>query len=1547
MGLSTLPPARLHLCLILLSASALPRSLSLPGSTRLKGDKQTADHLGSAAAFIGVHPFGNRSLQRRVQVAIGAGGQPDREETTRAAKKHESRKRHVHHSLLLPLSPSFVTGKLSAGNNSCQRAMEQGVSLFAKPQYVLVNEMTQRVRRWKDANALKDFSAAFVPLEEPGLSTSPHFSIGFGVRFSGGGEGRGGTFLQSGLSCLPLMPDRQPATAPPSPQGVSLFLLFDITDESADRRNVIFDSGAGFQVVTEPDSASSSAQGSSGRTVLFGVRCVRAPGPNQTETDVLDADAWQSVTVRTSYGRPTLYSILLEPSKVQGKMTVHICRETPSGKYESWPCLTPNPDTTPPPMGNLIAPPPSLRQPARMTVGCNTNGTECFQGVLETFLLRYKWINPRSQAFSLPSSRPLSEAFVEGISFIQQQQDPPQKSDLTRVGQDLNSVLGRKTVCGNGIVEQGEECDAAEACGAQAGCSCACEKLCETWGSYQDKQGFTSRHLLTLHDEGTTGSFQGDYRMIGCGEGFSCADRTKPKEKIVCGQGGKWADATLDCRQDCVVPFDKSPRYEPSLAVLTNPPNDTKHGTVLDVGCKGGTDLEESLPASLARDKTKCLDGEWTPVGLRCHAMCPEYPDLGVSVYKVTPARGSGSLKYGATRTIECEPPYVPMAGPMRDVVYCLNGNWTRRTIHCAKGCDTWIPVSHTVIVRTSATTESAVDGSKKHQLNQVTGPHHWIDVGCDPQTSSPSCRKAARPGCVEDPQRIFCIEEKWTPPLRLQCIENCPGYDEFPLNKDPTVAQRYEIAFGGNRHGDVTVVRCREGYDSVIGGMGMGLEEDRVRCWYSHYEHVTIQCLQRCGPYTRLPDGFIVRGDGTRHGDTRTLQCDADKGFLPLIDTSQHEGQGGTEIHNTETVTCIDGYWSPRTLQCRHSCSNKFPSQLCLQPAGSLKCEGLYVIALNHTNTGRPPTEMPQTFHPGSTILFSCDRSRAFSPDGEDPLTPDSERIEPHVLRCLGDADPQNAWTAFHLTCRRACPTSAFIRLGARFQQRWAAEWVDTRYEGKSWRYSQLVEAQANHELPPYLAHNSRVSITCAEGYTSRDAAQRVGEGVEGSEEITCYDGRLEPTPTLDCARACGPFRPLGSAYAVESFPYAGANFHGARRHIKCSPGADALTEATEAVSECQDGTWDDFTLLCERSCPPLADLDGNRYVLTQTIKGKRDAAKGAGATYEIRCQGDLYPSTGESPYIVKCEEGDFTPILMTCGRNCQGPPFYSSRYRWRWVSPPSGPTPAWHHMARVNLTCAPGQSAVRSEHGYEILACIDGQYTKRTLVCRRDCPAEYPLRPGYTVAAGSASVAYPAPGPVPHDTVRRIECDTDNHFRAVEGATEEGGAAEVKCIDGEWTFMPLVCRQDCPFLQLAETPSDGHREGFCYIPFQYELLDPKAVMPFAYMPSIDGTIDTDTLAAATQNNTNTNSNGTVIPPTTNVSLLAQREDPDPPTNANATTPTPAPNGTVDDILQALLGPDFNATTLDSNATAGGLELSQPRSIYDLDPFYAIRLVI
>eukprot|EP00927_Polykrikos_kofoidii_P027019 TRINITY_DN23926_c0_g1_i1.p1 TRINITY_DN23926_c0_g1~~TRINITY_DN23926_c0_g1_i1.p1 ORF type:complete len:1505 (-),score=212.22 TRINITY_DN23926_c0_g1_i1:112-4530(-) len=328
--------------------------------------------------------------------------------------------------------------------------------------------------------------------------------------------------------------------------------------------------------------------------------------------------------------------------------------------------------------------------------------------------------------------------------------------------------------------------------------------------------------------------------------------------------------------------------------------------------------------------------------------------------------------------------------------------------------------------------------------------------------------------------------------------------------------------------------------------------------------------------------------------------------------------------------------------------------------------------------------------------------------------------------------------------------------------------------------------------------------NATCGGGVQTRDVRCVLQTGAsipQAASESVCNFATRPPRQRACASRSCRscPAFKLGPEYDTVQH---GNKVHGSFVYVTCAPGYSTDDDVVLARSHCADGKWTTPEVSCGTDCGDF-EIDSGRYVVTGS--GSRH-----GATRQVTCSGQSPPALESPPSsTVVCDNGAWTALELLCTGDCAEVDL-SSRYA---VFDESGHPVAFGgghapHRAARRVKCAPGYS-VRDVNASEggsgevvevTLWCNDGSWQGQEglPMCRADCPP-FVLRSGYELisAGGQASVArqvvLPSGGSV------AVRC-SDAEVRV------PGAMATLRCFDGEWTRLDLVCERDCSPLNMSQ---------------------------------------------------------------------------------------------------------------------------------------------
>uniref|UniRef100_A0A0G4F8D9 Sushi domain-containing protein n=1 Tax=Chromera velia CCMP2878 TaxID=1169474 RepID=A0A0G4F8D9_9ALVE len=963
-----------------------------------------------------------------------------------------------------------------------------------------------------------------------------------------------------------------------------------------------------------------------------------------------------------------------------------------------------------------------------------------------------------------------------------------QADSLVQVAQTidgLDGLAGRTTACGNGQLEGGEDCDPLN--DPKNLCSCTCHSKCPMFEEYL--QTF-SRHLLV---GGSDGNGFGDWRRISCQKGFSSNDPAREDEVVMCKGKGEWEIPTIQCMADCTTMY--SPPPELAVAGFTE---SRRHNTQLQVVCPGGT-----APAEGITDTSRtvaCIDGEWTKPALSCYPLCPEYTDLN-GAYVVSPRRGAGSLRHGATRNVTCAEGYSKSTGTDPQIVWCADGEWGAQTLDCQLDCPAF---------------EMPTDGHYRLQegfglgdLQKATRYGDFIPIVCEEGYAPASTRTRPKE------ERVYCRGGVWDFPL-LQCFAECPPFEAFPIS--PAVSDRYEVKFGGNAHGSVSVVTCKEGY-------GKEGESQEIQCLQGSYEALELDCHQNCpttdlyaklcdpmpdgsgchGPYIpQMTDteGKTIAGSLPReisYGTKINVKCNKKKGFRAIESEIGKEQQisclGDPDLQQADRVEL--SFFSSLLLTCEKVCSREDIMDILSSPA--------YEVAFRDPGkeTFTPAMEMKDRlkFDPGAEANIVCaanfSSSSLLQGEGEDAEVA-NEAAAVDVLRCI-----EGEWSARTLACAPLCP-----------------------------EYTELEHFPEYSVKGRGTEHGNEREITCA------DRASSATE--ERVQVVRCVNG-LWTARTLICRRDCAegdlpnarrgysrelvhdgsnPNRPYTSHGAVWRFQ---CDTEAGFSPVKCDGGKGCKESKPEdtgyntAQVACVNGMFSPLTLLCMRGCNKMPAPDLVRYQLSKDHAGAQH-----GDSIKVMCTEGHYGVEGPKSLTGKvaqqqtltCSDGEWEPLTLVCKKSCiqqkkaTGPDDDPRLYFPPWgynltetpprVSLNSARIP---HGSKMYVECADGWRPSSGSEPSPVL-CDDGEFSKLWLVCAEDCrPEDVPIHSKSHMRV----VGYENTGPemqwrglpMSHGVDLNVKCE-DGTF-PVPGTANEENMGEMKCRWGTFSMPLLRCHPPC----------------------------------------------------------------------------------------------------------------------------------------------------
>uniref|UniRef100_A0A0G4G0K0 Sushi domain-containing protein n=1 Tax=Chromera velia CCMP2878 TaxID=1169474 RepID=A0A0G4G0K0_9ALVE len=1124
--------------------------------------------------------------------------------------------------------------------------------------------------------------------------------------------------------------------------GFTLYFTIDFSAVSAGKRKqVLFDNGFGFQIVAVP----TQTRDLSALRIGFSW--------NGQETYPTNNDG--AFLVESCFGRTTTY--IFSGYSVQGQMRLYIFKEAVGGSavMATSPFKQNSEDVL------IGATDESLLRQSRgvWVLGCSHGANDCFNGVVKAMKLVYK-----SQA-----------------------------DQITLIADTITSIdrqIGRTSACGNGVVDEGEDCDPLK--DPDGLCSCNCFWRCP---EFKDHIKAFERHMEV---EGSEGNEMGDWRKVRCAAKHSTGDPTRDDEILVCRKGGKWDEPTLRCMEDCRITYEALEGQ-----AVSGPTHQRFHGTTLTVVCANGLQPAEGITESA--QQVACIDGTWTKSGLACYPPCKEYRDLGMG-YEIAPKKGAGSLRHGADRNITCSAGYAKSTGTDPQTVLCDNGAWTAQTLDCQLDCP------HFEYDQLSYKLKGA------SAMTLATLVHHGdaVTLACKDGKMPASGRK--------NEEQVFCRGGLWDVPL-LQCFDECPPLSEFPVA--PERKDRYQIDFGGRRHGDISTVRC-------TGGYGREGESVEVRCIVGSYEPVELECLKRCPMFELESRNYVLLGGketGVLSGATRKIGC--------------AEGYSAVGVLQEEEIVCTDGEWSVQTLRCMPRCKTfKAQANMC-DPNSEGECLGRYTLKMTNSKGEVIAGSIPSEIDFGSDLHIECNTAHGFR--ARNPENGKYQRIT-----CLGDENLQQeevvqltAFSTVMLRCERFCD-------GSEVQPVLNSEAyeVAVKTPGENSFTAQTLGWWSEHQ---HMDPLTSVMISCAANFSSASLVDQSEEELQSAEgaaarekaaqeaaadEIVCENGNWTQR-TLICAPDCSEASlPMNREGYIKRLVAQGQNkdrpswSHGSVWRYTCdegfSPfrldrtawhkdGEEGNAEAAPAFYDvqCNDGQFGALELLCMKSCDKLPVPDLVRYKLDPPR-----AVTEHGTFVKVMCNDQHTAAEGprtltgkiDNKEILQCVYGSWEPLTLSCKHDC--PPFQFSsedarRHRYKLVNAPANMTNAsMPHGTAAEVRCndtSHHHHISKSDVGMTV--CEDGTWTAFDVLCRQSCheqtkatspkdhPALYFPAWGYRLQEAAPRVSDSDPR-IPHDPLNPMMVECEDGWTPTSGQEP----SPVYCYDGSFSHVWLVCAANCP---------------------------------------------------------------------------------------------------------------------------------------------------
>ncbi|CEM08641.1 unnamed protein product [Vitrella brassicaformis CCMP3155] len=1001
-----------------------------------------------------------------------------------------------------------------------------------------------------------------------------------------------------------------------------------------------------------------------------------------------------------------------------------------------------------------------LKKPGRLTFGCTIYGTECLDGEVSFLHIRENAMKEENIIQSLDSYR--------------------------------SSPLELQGYCGDGTVQS----DLEETCDwkvdsvnefGSATCSCSCLKKCP------QRPPLPQEKHLAIKAGHDTGRSYGSWRDIACAEAYSPADPCLPQQHIKCQRDGTWENIALKCKQMCPPYQDApAPRFKTERDTEGVLPTDMMELAQIALNLQEDEAMQQQQPNTTDADEGDLLE--------------------------------KGTLEsHGTALMISCneEEGYAVAEGQIKETVNvtCIDGKFTRRSIECYKVCPPFInpdPLAYSVVTDHSvahikhkltaaaAAANETAEGEEERleeeegeevTLLQTTHTHRGDNVTYRHGAAViVSCKRHYLSVTGNANNRVVCDSGKWVG-FSLDCQPECPP---FPKPVEPNLLCAHCLDNATFPFGSTVQLRCDAGHSPATGA-----QPESVYCTNGQWvpKERALTCAKDCEqPEVPVPiDRYYMTGEGTRHGNTRTVHCAS----------GLHDPRGISK----EQIQCLNGKFTKHSLLCLRDCAplndtKALPREVILVPefTGQAAKHGEKYRAVCHPGfsaAGRDSQELVCLDGTFTSLSLVCARdcpafpeltaryNVTFSPPGTDdefssladlnytiptdllptkPPTPPTPSTTPPPVR----GPTQRTKEGEDFSSGFGGPPSAMLTLG----QTPAGE-------------APLFDPAS----PPEAAHGTQAIVRCLEGM----------EGKSGmtEEKLECNNGLWAPK-TLVCAARCGPFVHLDERRYAVMPTEGGGEYHGAWRIVSCKAGFYSASTVEQQTVSCIGGKLDTVTLLCEAECPIFPNV-GAHYLV------KSDGSRRHGAEVEVSCCSTCEVTAGETPQTIKCYKGEWMPLLLKCEYGCPEIDWLPLGYEVSYLQPTkkSNKTAteatdaataflSVSHTASIQKWAAGGPSRHRqhrqqhnSRRAPRLIQVRDTDMGTATATDSEHMSAwDMDLR---RIMGGNGVVSYlPADytkGGKPQHAL--VECgeeyiDLNDKHRDI-----------ISCVDGQWTRIDLNCRK------------------------------------------------------------------------------------------------------------------------------------------------------
>eukprot|EP00388_Colpodella_angusta_P024358 GDKJ01063717.1.p1 GENE.GDKJ01063717.1~~GDKJ01063717.1.p1 ORF type:complete len:2623 (+),score=628.70 GDKJ01063717.1:39-7907(+) len=901
-------------------------------------------------------------------------------------------------------------------------------------------------------------------------------------------------------------------------------------------------------------------------------------------------------------------------------------------------------------------------------------------------------------------------------------------------------------------------------------CSCTCGKGCAFYKEYLEATNTpqTRKILERFNIKNALRVAKGDGPTLSCGDGFtSTLAGVIESEMLECSADTTWRVPALDCNKDCYFAANK---YS-ALVDFSDP--SLKWGPTDDIILKEFLKDGKEITVSCAPGYVP-FDGMPSDEVLKCmdgrisrrSLLCAKpCPPLALDSSMKATGEGSGE---NAIREVTCAPGFSVAPGRFtKETVVCHNQKYSKISLQCFPLCK---PFSKSMTPEEMA----SYSFSQPRFIEESAPMGSTVAVTC---ASGYDLSPRSDGKLPTLPQTISCVEKEWSPP-NFRCHKPCPPYKgASSLTWSPFDSP---VKFG-----DAVVVKCN--YQPQI-GLNYMLHADqtvmtgpfeRLECMENGlYAATSIACFQGCiahPAYDKIrmivSDSSLPDNDGAksknwpvRHGSYVKFKC--------------AEGYHSSTASQEGLSTCQHGVWSDIDLKCRKACDPFDYDKEVDRYHGTIEFKSMLSVTEPNPH--------------GSVIHSNCK-------EGSMGASHAIRGLE-HAVCVDGD------WSILTIQCGNSCPP------------------FDTVAEP-----AYAVEGTG---LEP--GSTRKISCSVGSGYSK----------VRGPSQDTvyCVDGKWS-IPSILCKKDCNPFLELQPAvnYLVSnsSIPFPvmrqGRVPHGEWVDYTCAEdyAPESVLLPTDHVERimCVEGEWTKSILGCMKNCPAQAETYNPKILnIMPLVYRNLNNSTHHGTSLELSCNNKL---SQELPQIVTCSDGLWPKLSLQCSVKCRPWPTvtYATGVNSAIESVPLGfavpqvLTPSltesdgssnsalYHDGAQIKHRCRSGftnsyfihLNMTQPEKINDVSTCTNGIWTASEVLCFADCPLVTSIFGSKFEIDNLQNVTNT------HGSTATIRCKNGK----TTGPSDEESEV-MRCVDGKWSVPSLTCYKSCNPIPTASagymvSPSTG----------------------------------------------------------------------------------------------------------------------------------------